>query len=800
MATVIYKTDTIIQVYSSAINGSGVGSLSRYTEIPNPGTNKFIEGFLWDFRNWPDDKELEAVSFAPSIWDPSKDFIAGEEFQSGIGDNNDLLLLSVDKTEAQNKEFWIPRVHHGYLYIEDKEWYLFSDDYQAQSFNKNQTYSGLQYIDLKYDPKPGIPIQVKRYKYDFATGQYDIDLNLRKKINFTGIKVDDVEQSTVTDEDIVILSNINTSKEEFIVSNHFGEPPRVLLNKNYSSVVGGPLTLSVSGVVTSGSLATLEVIGVGDNSSSEFHSKYSPIDASGVVELYTWFDDTQVTKWTRIDGLAEFNSGSIKQYKLDNSLGIFSFGTFEFTSSGNGLIPTAGMKIGVTYSKGLQVEYEPIDSRDYVLATTADVNPLHNATEKGFIKLATELIDAATIELSAELSVQAGTGAFLIDTGNATGEIVATVKDSGGDIIEGIEVFFEIVDPIVGSFTNGGFLTSSISNTNGEASAFYAPPVSVDSLGQVTTDVVYDSGMNRTTITINGITAPDTTSGVFLFKVMKQDTILGMPDTGVDAFYSSFFTDESIIGTTATTDYEDDRRITNDLLRPTLYPSTDISTGAKIILFGIDNQAINPHTGDQVPSLVYAPIVPIRASNIGSSEAPSTELVYSGLIPPPSAVTDFKSYFTVSEAATTIRAYIVSKKSLKKIYSNSITLSIQIPENANGVLIADTLADIELGLFNRVKNISELTSSEILSTSGLLRSEWLTDKFPSGETFFSWLTRTKRGDSELLELRDYTFSGDLPARIPFGFKLKDSGITVASLLDSITFLDINDVLPSGYFQ
>src|SRR5258705_12518 len=108
------------------------------------------------------------------------------------------------------------------------------------------------------------------------------------------------------------------------------------------------------------------------------------------------------------------------------------------------------------------------------------------------------------------------------------------------------------------------------------------------------------------------------------------------------------------------------------LIRPELYTSSDISTGAKIILFGIDNQAISPHTGDQIPTLVYAPIIPIQISNTGTSIEPSMQLVYSGLIPSPTTLTDFKSYFSVGESTITVRAYTISKKSLRRIYSNSI--------------------------------------------------------------------------------------------------------------------------------
>lgn len=801
MSTTV-KIDTLIQIYSSAINGPTVGSLSKYSTLPNPGTNKTIDGFGWDVRTWPTDEELEAVSFAPSIWDPNSDFIPPEDFQSGIGDNQDLLLIDIERQEAENKELWVPKVKHGYFYINNEEWYLFSDDYQEQQFNKLQTYSGLQYVDLKYDPKIGIPIQARRYSYNSITGRYTIDLSLRKKVEFTGIKVNGIEQDTVDSNGIVLLSNIDNTKEEFIVSNHFGDPPRILLNRNYSEDVGGNITLTTSGTVATGSLDTLELLGISDGLSSEYRSQFSPIDPSGIVDLWVWKDTTNPVKWTNISPFSNFTSSGATEYKLDSNLGIISFGNFDgdTTESGAlGLIPTKGSKIGLRYTKGLQVEYEPINSRDYLYAKDADTNPLHNSSEKGFIKLLTQIVDPAQVSLRADLPIQFGTSSYQVDAGNVSGQIIATVTDTEGDTIEGIEVFFEIIQPFIGTFTNGELTTSAITNIDGEATAFFAPPTSIDSLGKPTVDVSYDSLANTTTINVDGIAAPNTVSGVFLFQVKKSDPILGIPDTSVNSFYSGFFSDESIVGTTATTLYEDNRRIIDSLLRPTTYPAGDITTGAKTIMFGLDNQVISPHTGDQAPGTIFAPIMPISAQNTGVTGSPSIQLVYSGNIPAPTSLTDFKSYFVVGDAQSFIRAYVINKKNLKKIFSNSISIVITIPDSANGVLIADTLSEIKPQMFMTQQNVNNISDSNIMLTTGLLYNDYLDDRYPSTETYVQWFRRTRKGDSNVLGLREYTMSGVLPARIPFGFKLKSTGTTVASLLDSITFLDINDTLPSGYF-
>jgi hypothetical protein len=68
------------------------------------------------------------------------------------------------------------------------------------------------------------------------------------------------------------------------------------------------------------------------------------------------------------------------------------------------------------------------------------------------------------------------------------------------------------------------------------------------------------------------------------------------------------------------------------------------------------------------------------------------------------------------------------------------------------------------------------------------------------ESFSDWWKRTNRGNTVDWGMLDVTVSGGLPARLPVGFRLKDSGITVASNLDKSTYLTLNNPLPYNYFS
>ncbi len=47
---------------------------------------------------------------------------------------------------------------------------------------------------------------------------------------------------------------------------------------------------------------------------------------------------------------------------------------------------------------------------------------------------------------------------------------------------------------------------------------------------------------------------------------------------------------------------------------------------------------------------------------------------------------------------------------------------------------------------------------------------------------------------------DNTFSGISPGMVPIGFRLKDDSIDKASLLDQLTFYDLNDPLPEETYE
>ena len=120
-----FDVDLFLDIYQTFSASNEIGARSPYATIPHPGTGKTIEGWKWDKRTWPSEIEIKANDYAPSIFDPSTNFLDETYFTTGIGDNNDLKLLAITEEIAANIRYWTPKIQHGHFYIHDQEWYLY---------------------------------------------------------------------------------------------------------------------------------------------------------------------------------------------------------------------------------------------------------------------------------------------------------------------------------------------------------------------------------------------------------------------------------------------------------------------------------------------------------------------------------------------------------------------------------------------------------------------------------------------------------------------------------------------------
>jgi hypothetical protein len=774
-------TDALEIIFQSVSAGVSIGSQSIYTNNPHPGTGKTIDGFHWNQRTWPTTLELEAESFAPSIFDGNTNFISQTDYRSGIGSGNDGILLSVEEQLIKNQDYWVPQVQHGYFYIYDTEYYTYSDDVRIHPINLTQIQSGMQFAILEYQPKPTIPIQVRRYEYNSNTGAYIPFLDFRKVIDFTPIFVSGVA-----------TNEIDTSKPEFTFN---PDTRTILLNSNYATTIGGgPINYINSGLTNQNSILGLEQLGISDGSTHAYNTLYSPIDASGVFQLWVYNSPESGVLWDQLSTYQSYISSGI-QYKVDNELGLVLF-----DPDGVGLIPPAGSHIATTYTAGLSSYYEPEFTRNYINAYRANTNPLSNPTNQGFVVIAANNPLPGSISIDTDLPGSLPN--FIINLGNNQGAVTATVLDLDGNPLEGQVVTFDILPPTFGSFGVAGTTTDVITQSNGQATVYYTPPNTIDSFGYATTDVALSGG--NTLIHVQGINFENVNiDRVYLYSIQSYDEVLGIPNTFLTTYYNNYLATEKInTSVTDTATYEASLRTAESMLSPTTYDigqSNQLYIGSKLAVLTTTSGVVDPNTG--LDSLTaFTPITPIKAINTGTSSSPATGFLYSGVLPFPGG-SGIKAYFVVSNDIVQIQATTNNPANGRTLFSNIISINIVVPPEANGTYFANTLSALPIGLLENTININSLSDATISGRYySTLNTTYQSEALP-GESFIDWFRTTRRADSELLTLSGTDINGTFPMTIPLGFRLQSAGITIASLLDQVTYFDPNNTeLPANYYS
>jgi len=380
MPIIAVDTDVLINIISTPVYERLLGFSSEYVEEPHPVTGKTIQGWKWDELPWPPIKVLSSYANAPTLLDPNVSGIDETYYQSGIGDDTDLLMVGINEILTSGVEIWAPHIHHGWFYIYEDEWYLFSDSFQTHSI-PYQVVSGLRYMDLQYRPKPGIPIQVHSFYFDDDLKRYKKNIEFRQVVEFT----------------------VSGTSPEFTISGTV-DAPRVWLNGEWDQEIGQEITLVSGELSTPEDLATLEELGVSNGEpSQEFATIFSPIEPTASVEIWSYLDPTAPIAWTTIDMTEDFDTYSgAYVVKLDRDMGIIKFGDSDGSEVG-GRIPAAGSRIAIHYNVGIAIQYEPDQTTDFLDAFLANINPVESASSKGFVQVTTGASGPAKIVLTADL-------------------------------------------------------------------------------------------------------------------------------------------------------------------------------------------------------------------------------------------------------------------------------------------------------------------------------------------------------------------------------------------------------------
>lgn len=746
---------------------SAIGSLSNYISKPDPYTNNKIEGFHWDERVWSDDTVENWAISLPVNWDASPSGIPDTYFQPGIGSNDDLLLTGVELIPSASgikdawRRGWVPVLKHGWYYDHKEEGYLFSDDseiaYVVHSGivpSISQTFNS---VIIPTVPKVGVPMIAEQFHWNETEGKYEIELSVRKRVEFTGIKdpVTFERASTYNSlSESILYDNVDTAESEFVLGkDSFG---------NTVAIFNGQF--SVSGT---------EIVSYGNGSPIEVHTGYAPIDSTMSLSVQTYMPISGVRQsWTPIVG-----SGIPVGYQVavDYDMGLLSFGDPDNLSIP---CPPSGHAIEVGYWKTLRVEWEPESTQDEIIALEANLNPVYRRSGHGFVYLSNGVSDPASIELEARLPELAIDSYGPLYIGNNIAPIIATVKDKNGIALEDQVVTFYIRNrPGAGTFGSAGLDTDAPTDEYGQAKVFYVPPRSIDEIGQnidydhFTRDnapdpILYPGKTQVTRLNTNTLSLEGSLEDIYLYEIYTNDPIQGLyrPELGIDEttqlldYYSTYFSSEEIYGplglvpgtttpTSGAIEWESAHRLVWNLARPKLFTGAE-GEGKRVLASVVRGDMLNPHT------FAYGAVGPFQpiAVEIASSGSYTINREYNVVydtstykLPVPSGSMPFApsgelwGYMLVAPTIVTLQASVINERTGETILSNEITVQLKVPPYLSGVW-----------------EIDAINQSDINEISALLAG--------------------------------LTASGQ---RVPLGFRLRSSNVTLAGALDGVTFLDIN---------
>jgi hypothetical protein len=757
------KFDTQLVVYRSAGQGTLTGFRSKYLNEEHPATGKKITGFQFDEAFWRSDSEENNAFVEPTLWDTGSTKLE-DKFQIGVGDNEDLLVEDVviqpQGFSGPSLHTWLPKINHGYYYGGQDEFYLFSDDgltvYPTQFqkwMSQITTTSGGNYVDLQFTPKPGIPILARSFSWNADQGFYEVDDLARKVVDFTP-KLVDGEPLLTTAGDEILWDNLSLGAQEFIVDFSTGSP-RVIFNQQVVRPVGHRLSNTVT--YTPDELDAMELVGVAyEQDFQEHHLRFAPLDKESDIQIVLE-NGISATEYTIVE---EFTEGGSEEVQVDWDLGVLRFG-----SPTRGGRPITGFNIRAFYYKTLALEYEPVNSRDYALNTAANINPVRRYTADGFVLIRQRAEDPANLVLSAELPVISTDFYGPLYIGNSFSRLTAVVTTRNDEPIEGQEIFFEILQGPPDASFGADLNASAISNGKGEAVTLFNPPRRIEQMGGVTDEVLVSGSTSQ--LFLPGYIPPGGNDTLFVFQVHTTDNILGIPKTDLLTFYEDYIqeqdTDSSqgqgprinismgdlgdygwISG--AYSDFikwEILHRAFHDLATPIVYDPNDeddLRIGKKTVIAVLDPDAINPHTGT---TPAFVPVQPVDYTITDAG----TFVNFDQVLPATGGL--YKSYLVIGPTKARIRAYTTNQRTGQVVYSNVIEILLDIPDVAKGLVYVDAVNSMPSGLLGNAYNWNQENlqlESVNITTSGLL---------------------------------------------PIGWRIRSPGITIASALDSITFLDIN---------
>lgn len=662
------------------------------TELP--------DGWQYDIKRWCSPFDLRYPTM-PRLLNPSSQGVNEESyFKSGVGSVSlgDLELQKVIEATENNIRYWAPLLRNGTYFRNRTDYFFYSDNSVVQYVSPTANRSGRNYIELSKTPNFSTPISVASYERNPDSRLPKYHTKLSQMYKFTGLYSGGEELETVSAAGKINWSNVDTTKREFLVDNTIDGLTRLFMNKDYVRTIG--VTPSKYEDV-----AACEVLGTSTGSPYQsFYLKNFPVIVDSTFHLYV-AGSSSYEEWVRVDDWWDLINQSWSyetrnKYFVDKDLGIVYFG-----SSANGGIPAIGSTIAVSYRTTLRVEYEEKDKNHDVKAFDANVNPVSQGLNQGFVCITHQDIEPANIVLDIDKGKIQGTynpseyGPIYV--GSDYGLLKATVTNYSGLPVNNASVGFTMAPTDLG-YLNGSSSSSGVTNSSGNSYSNFQPPTSADPLGFYSTIVRASTNPyypNCKDVIIKqsetGLTGKE--NDIYLYHILKDDVILGYDS--IDDFLLALYQEQTPSWVNDAADYAKWKQeiiIEYDLKDWVEPVEGQPIEGRKVVVYKQDYDmiypyedpnAINPITG------LYGAVVPLRPylaekiTTVGDPYYGLWRLIYPEDAIPDVGTNNIGGYWVASSRLVTFQAHCWSPYHNRIIYSNEIIARVSLPRYLLGEYI-----------------------------------------------------------------------------------------------------------------
>ena len=602
-------TISTLQEVSKEVSAKPIVGFEKTSDLPS--------GWQFDIKRWAGvfDRRLPVL---PRLSNPSYQGLdVSEFFKSGVSSTslNDFNLLSVSVNNFDSSTIWTPIIRPGLYFRYNEDFNLFSDDSIVQYLSQDDDKSGRHSILLSRQPSDDTDIVAITYKRHESSKYPRKHVEARLVGEFSGTYSGGEEQETIDNLGTINWSNVDTTKKEFILDTSYADKYYLRFNRDdYIFDIGR-------------AISSYDEIGACENAGTAtgadyqiFYTKYFPIIANS-VHVYV-ADDSSYTEWTQVDSFfdLENNSGSNNFY-VDGDIGAIYFGD-------GGNAPADGLYIMVTYRVTMRIEYEPFDTDNKITCFDADVNPVNQSQNQGFVCITHDIPEAASISLKIDKDSISGTSPTEygpIYTGSDYAVLRAEVLSSTEVVVPKVEVTFTLT-PYFG-YLVGSDESTSITNGAGHAFSSYQPPTNSNNLGfysrtvRNSTHASYPSGSYKEVIIHDeDASLEGKEEQVFIYQILRDDLFLGYYD--IDTYIASNIDPPSWVGTPLNDTNDNFVQWKEELILehgwrewedPGSPDSGQDVDGRKVIIYqvsgsdNIDTEAIDPDNGS-----IGTTVVPVK--------------------------------------------------------------------------------------------------------------------------------------------------------------------------------------------